>query len=162
MTSEPIKTALKERDVPFEERANGDVFFVRPQDGVGMYVRSLDDVSYDWSVGAGPDDPLMDYRAPEHHDLRQTVQRIETFLAQIVPGAIMIDTLEIARRSMELGMEREAAERLARGAADYASQMNDAGMDAHEIRNRFGEIHEQLKRERLSGGGGQHVKGDVA
>lgn len=149
MTNEPVKAALRERNVPFEERPDGDIFFVRNYDGRGMYVRSHEDGTYDWSIGAGPRDPLMDYTAPERHDLEEVGRRIDDFLGLIVAGPLVIDTLSLVRRSMESGMGRETAEKVAHVARDLALKMHEAGMDAHEIRNRFAYIHEQLKRERL-------------
>jgi hypothetical protein len=50
---------------------------------------------------------------------------------------------------MELGMSPKEAEKIATIARNFALEMHESGMDAEEIKSRFGEIHEQLRRERL-------------
>ncbi len=146
-----LQEALKQRQVAYSELPNGDVFF-RRADGSGMFVRRHDDGSYDWSVNAARNDiNLMDFRSPERHRPEEVLQRIDSFIGRAVSGRLFIDTLGIVRQSMEMGMSREEAERIATLARDLVLEMHGSGMDAHEIRNRFAEIHEQLRRERLGG-----------
>jgi hypothetical protein len=74
---------------------------------------------------------------------------VDDFLGLIVSGRVVIDTLGIVRKSMAQGMGRANAERIAAIARNFALEMHQSGMDADEIRTRFEEIHDQLKRERL-------------
>ena len=144
-----LREALQERRVAYSELPNGDLFF-RRADGQGMFVRPYSDGSYDWSVNAARNDTnLLDFRSPERHRPEEVLQRIDSFMGSVVSGPVFIDTLGMVRHSMDLGMSREEAERVATIARNLVLEMHEAGMDAHEIRNRFAEIHEQLRRERL-------------
>jgi hypothetical protein len=150
VTPDALKTALEARGVKFKELANGDVFFRRPHDEQSMYVRRHDDGTYDWSQNAARSDTnVMDFRRPEHHALTEVLRRVDDFLGLIVSGRVVIDTLGMVRKSMERGMGRANAERIAAVARNFALEMHESGMDADEIRTRFEEIHDQLQRERL-------------
>lgn len=130
------------------ELPNGDVFF-RRSDGQGMFLRAYSDGTYDWCVNAARNDTnLMDFRSREQHELREVLRRIDDFLGLIVWGDVVIDTLGLMRRLMAQGMTRKDAESFTQAARDFAQAMHASGMDANEIRNRFAEIHEQLRRER--------------
>jgi hypothetical protein len=150
MTSDALTAALEARNVKFTELANGDIFFRRQHDGQSMYIRRHNDGTYDWSQNAARNDTnLMDFSRPEHHDLAEVLRRVDDFLGLIVSGRVVIDTLGIVRKSMAQGMGRANAERIAAIARNFALEMHQSGMDADEIRTRFEEIHDQLKRERL-------------
>jgi hypothetical protein len=143
-----LKQQLQARNIQFAELANGDVF-LRRNDGQGMYVRAFQDGTYDWCVNAARNDTnLMDFRAREQYELKDVLRRVDDFLGRIVWGDVVIDTLGLVRQSIAEGMTRGDAEKLAEAARNFALAMHESGMDAKEIRNRFTEIHEQLRRER--------------
>jgi len=145
-----LRQHLLARNVRFEELPNGDVFF-RRSDGQGMYVRAYNDGTFDWCVNAARNDTnLMDFRSRERHDPKEALQRIDDFLGLIVWGEVVIDTLGLVRDSIAKGMSPKEAEKVAEAARNFSRAMHDSGMDASEIRNRFAEIHEQLRRERAS------------
>lgn len=144
-----IKSALEAGNVAYSELSNGDIFF-RRSDGDGMYVRAHGDGTYDWCVNVARNDTnLMDFRAAERHTVEETLHRIDDFVGLAVSGRVVIDTLGLVQQSMERGMTRETAERVAEHARDLILEMHASGMDAHEIKTRFTEIQEQLRRERL-------------
>lgn len=148
--TEALRSALKARGVEFTELATGDIFFRRQHDGQSMYIRVHDDGTYDWSQNAGRNDTnLMEYRSPEHHEISEVLRRVDDFLGLVVSGRVVIDTLGMVRKSMQQGMGRATAERIASIARNFAVEMHESGMDADEIRDRFEEIHAQLERERL-------------
>ena len=148
--SDALKAALSARDVKFSELSNGDVFFRRPYDSQSMYIREDAEGTYDWSQNAARNDTnLLDFRATGKHDLSEVLRRVDDFLGLVVSGRIVIDTLGMVRQSMALGMGRENAERIAMVARDFAIEMHNSGMDAEEIKGRFEQIHEQLRREHL-------------
>lgn len=60
-----------------------------------------------------------------------------------------LDTLGWVYKAMERGMTREQAEAAAMATRDFIRDMEAAGMEGEEIRQRFGEIHDDLKRQRL-------------
>ena len=64
-------------------------------------------------------------------------------------GRLILDTLGWVYKSMEMGMTREEAERAVMATRDFIREMEAAGMSGEEIRQRFAEIHEDLKRQRL-------------
>jgi hypothetical protein len=146
---EPIRKHLQGGSGDYDETSAGDLFFQR-HDGQGMYVRSFDDGTYDWSVNVARNDTnLMEFREPQKHRLEEVLQRIDDFLAGTVPGRLVLDTLGLVHRSMALGMSREEAERAAIATRDFIFEMHEAGMSADEIKRRFGHIHADLKRQRL-------------
>ena len=154
-----LRQYLRAHNVQFAELPNGDIFF-RRSDGRGMYVRAYRDGTYDWCVNAARNDTnLMDFRPREQHELDEVLQRIDDFLGLIVWGDVVIDTLGLVRQSIAQGMTREDAERVVEATRNFALAMHESGMDAKEIRNRFVEIHEQLRRERTGqvGGDAQEV-----
>jgi hypothetical protein len=63
---------------------------------------------------------------------------------------LILDTLGWVYKSMELGMTREQAEAAAMASRDFIREMEAAGMEGEEIQQRFAEIHEDLKRQRLA------------
>lgn len=151
-----LRQHLRARNIQFAELPNGDFFF-RRNDGQGMYVRAFRDGTFDWCVNAARNDAnLMDFRQREQHELEEVLQRIDDFLGLIVWGDVVIDTLGLVRQSIAQGMTRKDAEKVAEAARNFALAMHESGMDANEIRNRFSEIHEQLRRERTG-----QVKRDV-
>ncbi len=145
-----LRKSLDARDVACTEMPNGDFFF-RRRDGQGMYVRPHPDGTYDWSVNAAENHTnLMDFRAPERHELAEVLGRVEDFLDSVVSGRVVIDTLGLVQGSVALGMSVDEAERFAETARGFVIEMHESGMDAHEIKTRFDEIHEQLRRERVN------------
>ncbi|NJO54565.1 MAG: hypothetical protein HC829_06745 [Bacteroidales bacterium] len=143
-----LKQQMLARNIEFSELATGDLF-LRRGDGQGMYVRADDEGTFDWCVNVARNDlNLMDFRKREQHDLDEVLRRIDDFLGSIVFGDVVIDTLGLVRQSMAQGMTRQEAENAAAAARNFAQAMHASGMDASEIRNRFAEIHEQLRRER--------------
>ena len=149
MINAEIEKLLLRHGISPQETSNGDIFF-RRNDGQGMYVRPHIDGDYDWSVNAAQNDTnLMDFRPPERHELGEVLYRMENFIVSAVPGRVVIDTLGLIRGSLALGMSREDAERAAEKAREFVLGMHESGMDAHEIKMRFAEIHEQLRRERV-------------
>jgi len=147
-----LRQHLRARDIQYSELPNGDVFF-RRNDGQGMYVRAYEDGTFDWCVNAARNDTnLMDFRQREKHELEDVLQRIDDFLGLIVWGDVVIDTLGLVRDSIAQGMTRNDAEKIAEAARNFSKAMHESGMDAKEIRSRFGEIHEQLRRQRIGQG----------
>lgn len=63
--------------------------------------------------------------------------------------ALILDTLGWVYKSMERGMTREQAEAAALASRNFIRDMEAAGMEPDEIRQRFAEIHDDLKRQRL-------------
>jgi hypothetical protein len=150
-----VKQHLHARSVRFSELHGGDIFF-RRSDGQGMYVREYPDGTYDWCVNAARNDTnLMDFRPRESHRVEEVISRIDHFLDLTVWGDVVLDTLTLVQPLMEKGMSREEAEKAVEAARTFALKMHEKGMDAREIRNRFTEIIEQLRRERIG-------RGDVA
>ena len=64
---------------------------------------------------------------------------------------LILDTLGWVYKAMERGMTREQAEAAAIATRDFMREMEVAGMDGDQIKQRFVEIHEDLKRQRLEG-----------
>ena len=62
---------------------------------------------------------------------------------------LILDTLGWVYKSMERGMSREQAEAAAMATRDFIRDMEAAGMEPEEIKQRFAEIHDDLKRQRL-------------
>jgi len=148
---EDLKAALRARDVQFAELENGDIFLRRPGDRQSMYIRTHADGTYDWSQNSARNDTnLMDYRTAAHHGLPEVLQRVDDFLGLVVSGRVVIDTLGMVHSSMAQGMGRENAERIAAIARRIAIDLHESGMPADEIKVRFEEVHEQLRRERIA------------
>ena len=144
-----IQELLGKHGITPQVMANGDIFF-RRNDGQGMYVRRYSDGAYDWSVNAALNDTnLMDFRPPERRELGELLYRMGNFIRFVVPGRVVIDTLGLIRDSLALGLSRDDAEKAAEKAREFVVDMHESGMDAHEIKMRFQEINEQLKRERV-------------
>lgn len=140
-----IKNHLQSREIGFVETAEGDLLFQR-KDGQGMFVRSYQDGTYDWSVNEARNKTnLMDFRAPSKRSLNETLRRVDEFWDGKLPGRLVIDTLGIVQGAMALGLSREQAERAATAAGKLASDMHNAGLDAGEIRERFAGIEGQLR-----------------
>ena len=62
---------------------------------------------------------------------------------------LILDTLGWVYKSMERGMTREQAEAAAMASRDFIREMEAAGMEGEEIQQRFAEIHDDLRRQRL-------------
>jgi hypothetical protein len=62
---------------------------------------------------------------------------------------LILDTLGWVYKPMERGMSREQAEAAAMATRDFIRDMEAAGMGPEEIKQRFAEIHDDLKRQRL-------------
>ncbi|MGZ8322658.1 MAG: hypothetical protein ACXW3N_06070 [Rhodoplanes sp.] len=149
---ERLRQHLRARNIEFSNLPDGDAFF-RRSDGQGMYLRAYADGSYDWCVNAARNDTnLMDFRPRESHRLEEVIRRIDDFLDGTVWGSVILDTLGLVQPLMERGLSREDAEKAVEAARTFVLDMHKDGMDAGEIRNRFIEIHEQLRRERAARG----------
>jgi len=62
---------------------------------------------------------------------------------------LILDTLGWVYKAMERGMTREQAEAAAIANRDFIRDMAAAGMEPEEIKQRFAEIHDDLRRQRL-------------
>ena len=72
--------------------------------------------------------------------------------------ALILDTLGWVYKSMERGMTREQAEAAAIATRDFIRDVEAAGMEPEEIRQRFGEIQDDLKRQRLEREAGEQAR----
>ena len=136
---DPIKDYLRQRDIAYSETPEGDIFF-RGKDERPMFIRAYEDGTYDWSVNdAGNDTNLLDYREPMRRSEVEVLDRIDGFWTQTQPGTLLLDTLGMVKRALDLGLTREQAEQTVIVAREGILAMHKSGMDAKEIKARFAE-----------------------